>query len=160
MRPYPEAAYLALKSKFRRLLDLCGGIDGAASSTRIARSQLHNCGSATTAQFPTIDVVLDLERAAGEPIITAELAAAHNMALVPRKAGTAEPAQATDILSLNARVASEMGDVLRVTLERAADNDLSINDLEAILQQQDEMLIAGERARKKVQEELARRRAA
>jgi hypothetical protein len=73
----------ALKTGFRVLVQHCGGLEAAAAATRVAKTALAAGYDQEAAdRFAALDVVADLERAAGEPVITRLLAAMHGMALV------------------------------------------------------------------------------
>ena len=73
----------ALKTGFRVLVQHCGGLEAAAAATRVAKTALAAGYDQEAAdRFAALDVVADLERAAGQPVITRLLAAMHSMALV------------------------------------------------------------------------------
>ena len=73
----------ALKTGFRVLVQHCGGLEAAAAATRVAKTALAAGYDQEAAdRFAALDVVADLERAAGQPVITRLLAAMHGMALV------------------------------------------------------------------------------
>ncbi len=72
-----------LKTGFRALVARCGGLEASAAVTRLHKTQLAQAYDPQAQdRFPAIDVVADMERAAGEPVITKLLAAMHGMALV------------------------------------------------------------------------------
>jgi hypothetical protein len=74
---HSRATYLRIKAATRELVDLAGGLVRAAAQTRVGQTKLHNSGSTSIGQetvFLSADVIADLERAAGEPALTRELA--------------------------------------------------------------------------------------
>lgn len=78
--------YRALKSAARRLVDLLGGQTAAAKDTRLDQVSLSRALSPSNEwaeRFLPLDVVADLERAAGDPEVTRELARQMHCVLVP-----------------------------------------------------------------------------
>jgi hypothetical protein len=72
-----------LKTAFRALVHSCGGLEAAVAATRVAKTVLAlGYDQAALDRFPAIDVVADLERASGDPILTQLLAAMQGYALV------------------------------------------------------------------------------
>lgn len=77
-----DAERRGLKTGFRALVHGCGGLEAAAAATRVAKTVLAlGYDHAAADRFPAVDVVADLERAAGEPILTQLLAAMQGYAL-------------------------------------------------------------------------------
>jgi len=75
MRSLDAQTYSAIKAAFRRLVKSCGGLEAAATLTRVGKSQLHEYGSLQhEVSFPPADVIADLERDAGDAIVSALLA--------------------------------------------------------------------------------------
>lgn len=73
----------ALKAATRKLVEHCGGQTYAAEQTRVPQSNLSDYGSNQKPErFMPADVILDLERAAGDPILTRELAEQQGFVLV------------------------------------------------------------------------------
>jgi hypothetical protein len=73
----------ALKTGFRVLVQHSGGLEAAAAASRLNKTHLAaGYDQEAKDRFPALDVVADLERAAGEPIVTKLLAAMHGLALV------------------------------------------------------------------------------
>lgn len=74
----------ALKTAVRLTIQRLGGLDAAATCTRVGRSNLSDYGSlAHLDRHIPADVILDLELIAGEPHITAALARAQGYRLEP-----------------------------------------------------------------------------
>ena len=82
-RKFAPACYNAVKTAFKNLIADLGGIDAAASCTRIGRSQIANYGMAGNEQFVPVDVLMDLEQVGGFPHVTAALARTQGFVLVP-----------------------------------------------------------------------------
>ena len=73
----------ALKTGFRVLVQRSGGLEAAAAATRVNKTHLAaGYDQVALDRFPALDVVADLERAAGVPVVTKLLAAMHGLALV------------------------------------------------------------------------------
>lgn len=71
-----------LKTGFRALVARCGGLEASAAVTRLHKTQLAQAYDPHAQdRFPAVDVVADMERAAGEPILTQLLAAMQGYAL-------------------------------------------------------------------------------
>lgn len=97
-RTFGRDTYKRLKRQTEKLIELCGGLVAAAEETRAGKSSLANyadgrdhCQGAT--QWAPIDVIADLEHAAGQPLVTKALAALAGYDLVPMAApeGALEP---------------------------------------------------------------------
>jgi hypothetical protein len=73
----------ALKTGFRVLVQQAGGLEAAAAATRVNKTHLAaSYDQEAKDRFPALDVVADLERAAGVPVLTRLMAGMHRMALV------------------------------------------------------------------------------
>ncbi len=73
----------ALKTGFRVLVQQAGGLEAAAAATRVNKTVLAaSYDQEAKDRFPALDVVADLERAAGVPVVTKLLAGMHGLALV------------------------------------------------------------------------------
>lgn len=73
----------SLKALTRVLISKCGGLDASAACVRVGRSQLANYHDMHSDQFAPLDVVVELEAVAGEPVMTAELARRAGCLLLP-----------------------------------------------------------------------------
>lgn len=74
-RAHPATTYLRIKAATRKLIGLVGGLSFAEEASRVRRSKLSDYGRPQLAEvFIAADVIADLEQAAGEPIVTRELA--------------------------------------------------------------------------------------
>lgn len=87
-RTFGKDTYKRLKRRTDKLIDLCGGLVEAANETRAGKSSLANyadsrdVGAAANLWAP-IDIIADLEAAAGEPLVTKELARLAGYDLLP-----------------------------------------------------------------------------
>jgi hypothetical protein len=120
-RRLPAQTYSLVKARFDQLLDRLGGSTGAAGYTRLSQPDLSRCASNTehnTERFAAIDVLADLEDAAGEPLVSRELCMRLCYLVVPLPKGTG-PAQ---VLRASGRSAEEMGRLM-VTVGTALADD-------------------------------------
>jgi hypothetical protein len=117
----------ALKALFRGLVELCGGFDAAAACTRVSRSQLHNYCDMASDQFAPIDVVADLERVAGEPLVTAELARRAGWHLAPDSADAAGP-----LAHSIARLTRDASEACGAYVEATSDGHIDPAEAEAL----------------------------
>lgn len=87
-RTFGKDTYKRLKRRTDQLIDSCGGLVAASAETRAGKSSLANYadsrehGAATNLWAP-IDVIIDLEKAAGEPLVTKEMARLAGYDLIP-----------------------------------------------------------------------------
>jgi hypothetical protein len=106
-RQFAPAAYNAVKTGTKMLVQDLGGVDAAATVTRVGRSQLSAYTMLTDERFIPADVVMDLEFAAGTPRVTAALARAQGYGLVP-----VEPMREKSALAvLLSRIGKDVGEL-------------------------------------------------
>lgn len=116
MRQIDEVDIRSLKTAFRALIQRVGGLDAAATVTRVRASQLAAYYDPhQPQQLMPADVVADLEHVAGEPLVTAQLARLAGHLLLPMAAGPGSEARAIAAVfqeagELGARWASAMED--------------------------------------------------
>ncbi|WP_338661756.1 hypothetical protein VQH23_16165 [Pararoseomonas sp. SCSIO 73927] len=115
---------MPLKVATRLLIEKVGGLEAAASCTRIGKSQIANCYSPTSDQHLPIDVVCRLEEIAGEPLVTKELARRSRHRL--ERLDDGKPG---DAMKHVAAVATEMNDVLAAMAAGMSDGRLCAEDL-------------------------------
>lgn len=72
-RAYSADVYLMLRSRTKLLIERLGGVEAAADFTRVGKSMLSNYQTRNGTDFIPVDVMMDLERAAEEPIVSREL---------------------------------------------------------------------------------------
>jgi hypothetical protein len=75
--------YAGVKTAWKLLVQRLGGGEAAASCTRATRSMASDYGNIHSDRFVPVDVLLDAESVAGEPLVTAALARAQGYELVP-----------------------------------------------------------------------------
>jgi hypothetical protein len=83
MRPHGPVTYAGLATATKRLIAELGGLEAAASVTRVRPPQLSDYGSPHVAQYMPADVIADLETVAGRPLLTEALARLQGYALLP-----------------------------------------------------------------------------
>jgi hypothetical protein len=79
----PDPGRAALATATKRLIGELGGLEAAASCTRVRPSVLSDYGNPHSERMVPVDVTLDLERIAGRPLVTAALASLQGYALLP-----------------------------------------------------------------------------
>ena len=126
-RIFTSADYAALKNAVRRACQQAGGgLRTLAAMTRLSAAQLSRFGDLDSDQSIPLDVALDLDSLAGQPVITAALADRLGYELVPLARAMVENATIAQHLSTLAR---ESGDALSTIAAALSDDHLSINEL-------------------------------
>lgn len=116
MRQIDDLALRGLKTAMRALVQRVGGLEAAATVTRVRPSQLASYYDPhQPQQLMPADVVADLEHVAGEPLVTAQLARLAGHMLLPMSPGFGSEARAIAAVfqetgELGARWASAMDD--------------------------------------------------
>jgi hypothetical protein len=103
----------SLKTHVRRLIALLGGIEAAATVTRSRLAEYADV-HAQDRHMP-IDILLDLELAAGDPLVTAQLAAAQGYVINALQFGEGDVAEAL------ARVSQDAGTTLADAVQAIRD---------------------------------------
>jgi hypothetical protein len=75
--------YTGVKTAWKLLVGHIGGVAAVASCTRATPSMASDYGNIHSERFVPVDVLLDAEFVAGEPLVTAALARAQGYDLVP-----------------------------------------------------------------------------
>lgn len=120
-RAFPDHVYLTIRAAFRRLTAACGGQEAAAAITRADHQRISRYGRVGETMFAPIDVVADLERDAGQPLVTRELADLAGYLLVAKPAAGAQPVGMRDL----AQLAKETGDAVADLADALADVDIT-----------------------------------
>lgn len=115
MRPLSAEAYDGLKTASRRLAGAAGGVEAAASITRVGKTAIGRYQDPHGADFMPLDVVADLEAATGRPFVTEALARLARSLLLPLP--VTPDADWTRGL---AQLGAEIGDVFRRAQEALA----------------------------------------
>lgn len=114
-RQLPARDYQALKEAFRQLVAAAGGVNRAVAekATRADASRLSRYGSQHESLFAPLDVIADLEAAAGEPAVTRILADFAGFVLVPKEKAQGGAAQLTrrlgEVATTTAEVIGDLG---------------------------------------------------
>jgi hypothetical protein len=120
----------ALKSATRRLIERIGTLEAAVEALnkdggrRVRRSQLSNYQNQHSQQCLPLDLIARLEHAAGAPLVTAELARIHGLALVKP-----DPGAGQCVMRELAELAAESADVAREFAAGLSDGRLCTKDL-------------------------------
>ncbi|WP_319532836.1 phage regulatory CII family protein [uncultured Cohaesibacter sp.] len=72
-RQYASDFYLRLRRRCRELIKKGGGIECSAETTRVNQAQMGRYGLAHGADWMPVDVVADLEKDIGEPVVSRAL---------------------------------------------------------------------------------------
>lgn len=128
-RIFTSPDYAAIKNAVRRALRQAGGgLRELAGMTRLSAAQLSRFGDLNSDQWVPLDVALDLDSLAGEPVITRALAELLGYDLVPARAVVAQGR----LMEHLAGLARESGDVLSGISDALADGQLTPNELAKI----------------------------
>jgi hypothetical protein len=125
-----EAEAQALKTATRQLIERLGGLDATVAvlrtdgGRRVRRSQLSNYQNQHSQQCLPLDLIARLEHAAGAPLVTAELARIHGLALVKP-----DPGAGQCVVRELAALAAESADVAREFAAGLSDGRLCTKDL-------------------------------
>lgn len=136
MRHFSEEAYLSLKRAVEVAYSLAGGVTLVQLLTRVKTPVLSKYGSNSeeNAQiFMPIDVALDLDRAAKQPVVLGQMADILGYNLVPKGEGVHTSRRIVDADSID--LMTEAMDVIsRIQLARA-DGKICRNDEKRILEE-------------------------
>lgn len=151
MRKCSSEIQNALKTAVKQTVADLGGLDAAASCTRVGRSQIFDYGSIGTDKFIPIDVALDLELISGNPRITRALAEAQGYELQPIEGSPTH--QLIDCLS---RISEENGRLFRdVTLHLKGDGHLARSKVAEVMRDMSELIQAAKEAHRALLAETA-----
>lgn len=117
----------SLKSATRRGVALAGGPNSL--KTRVAPSHISEYGNIAHSMFVPIDVAVEIDRAAKQPVILRAMAERLGYDLVPRE-------QSSTVQSLTAaagNLAREAGELVSTAIEVGSDGKLSPNEAKRIL---------------------------
>lgn len=125
----PARRFGTLKEATRRLIQACGGLDGAAESCRVGRSCLSDAQNEERHEsYLAADCIHQLEAACGQPIVTEHLASRHGAVLVclPQAPADLSTWMQTEagVLKAQAQRAGDMADSLadgKLTLSEASE---------------------------------------
>jgi hypothetical protein len=122
-----SSLWLGLKTVSRALVQQVGGVEAGAACCRGSKTTLAACYDPHTPdRFLAIDMVLDLERAAADPIVTRYLAAQQGFALVQ------QAALGGDFISQVVKLSREYGELSAAFAQAHADGKLSAEDFQGL----------------------------
>lgn len=128
-----------LKTATRRLITACGGVEGAASLTRVGKTVLSDYGNATrTDHFMPLDVVVDLTADTGVTAVIEAMAALSGGVFIPAKSLRRD-------MSLSQAVAdfmAESADVLKSVSVSMRDGRLTMREKQDIVRQIEQVIAA------------------
>ncbi|MGO7901597.1 phage regulatory CII family protein [Rhizobium ruizarguesonis] len=156
MRHFSEKAYRSLKCVCSVAYDLAGGNTLFQHSTRVVVSQLSKYASLNQddeKSYMPIDVAVDLDRAAGSPVITGTMAQLLGFRLEPLSAAVAE----SDKLSERDahKLLAEAMDVSQALLAAFADGRIDALERKRLRVELREVIRAAETILAKLDEEVA-----
>lgn len=154
-RPTTEQDRFSLKAAFRQLLKRAGGQEAAELVTRGRHQTLNRYGNPKEEDcHAPIDVIADLEREIGEPVVTRHLAEMNGFMLVKKTVAST----GVDLLAHVSALASETGEAVKAAVEAYADGSKSDEELENIVKQAGDAELAAASMRIAAQAELDARR--
>ncbi|WP_086656678.1 hypothetical protein [Acetobacter persici] len=119
----------AIKTATKKAIQQIGGIDAAVTICRVGRSQLSDYGNRNSLQCAPVDVAVDLDSCAQEPLILAAMAAAEGYRLVPVKfSGMGH------IPKELAKLSKTSSEVLQEGIESLEDGRIDVDEARAILE--------------------------
>lgn len=152
-RPTTQDERFSLKAAFRVLLKMAGGQQSAELITRGKHQTLNRYGNVADENVDChapIDVIADLERDVGEPVVTKHLAEMNGYMLVKKTAVAADANLVTHLSTL----ASESGQTIQAIAEGIADEDLTEAELLRIVKESRELAQAASAAELAAQAKL------
>ncbi len=138
MRQLPKADYLKINARMKRLVEAVGGGKEAASLTRVNETSISNYLNVHHEQFMPADVIADLERVAGEPLLSGLIAELSGQLL----AGPEEE----DPIRMGAALNGKLGEFCRKSCEYAEDNHYDNYELDDLIKEAEALMIASGRA--------------
>lgn len=120
-RPFAPETYNAGKTATKLLLSDLGGADAAETVTRVRRSQLFDYGNVAVDKYTPWDVMIDLERIAGTPHLTAAAARIQGYMLVQIEA----PRHSSQLAVLMAEIGRDVGELFATASVALTHNKLT-----------------------------------
>lgn len=114
---------LAIKTATQAVIRRVGGIEAAASFARVGRSQLSDYQNRNVPVIVPVDVAIEMDLCAQEPIVLAAMALAEGYLLTPLKVGEGD--LATDI----ERVSESFNKTVTTTLHVLADGKVEPHEV-------------------------------
>jgi hypothetical protein len=123
-------AQYALKAAVRRAVKMAGGCNAATDTVRVDAPRLSRYGNVQAPEFAPIDVCVELDRAAGDPVILRAWADLMGLDLLPRDQRNTNAV--ADVTRLAGGIALEAGELISTTIKASADRVLTPNEGRAI----------------------------
>lgn len=132
-RPSTEHQRAALKAKTRALVRAAGGVESAASVSRVAKSRMSDGGNPGQPDyFLPLDAVLDLELDTGQPVVTTALAQMQGYYL--ERIDAAPPPPTINLLRETTEASRHLGFWSGAVLSALEDGRLSDGELEDLIE--------------------------
>jgi hypothetical protein len=125
----------ALKTATKQLVTLCGGLEAAASCTRVGTSQLSDYGNINSEKVVPADVALDLEVIAGGAPVTATLARLQGYALVrviPLR-------EQSELATMLARIGKDTGELFSTAAVALSHKTPTVKERNKLISELDEL---------------------
>ncbi|GBR21019.1 hypothetical protein AA105894_2695 [Asaia spathodeae NBRC 105894] len=122
----PAMTTHAIKTATQAVIRAVGGVDAAASFVRVGRSQLSDYQNRHSPSVVPVDVAIEMDRCAQEPVILAAMALAEGYILTPLKVGQGD--LATDI----EKVSHSFNETISTTLRVLADGVVEPHEVVAM----------------------------
>jgi hypothetical protein len=135
-RQLSGAAYLQIKAACRQLVKIVGGIEPAASVTRVGKTALAEYGSPDHPAFMPVDVVADLEAEVGRTPVTDLLRTLASEYAAP---AAARPMTAPEALRAASASLTAAAGFARCLGEAADDGVISDGELTALIREADRL---------------------
>lgn len=130
-RKLPEVEYNAIKAATRKLVEMNGGQEPAADATRVSHQHVQRYASTSDPSFMPADIIADLERVCGAPVLTERLARLQGYVLqrIPQ-AGNSTDGNWVEMLTAFVR---EGSDVEIGLAEASADGEVDEDEAAALI---------------------------
>lgn len=135
-RAYGDDAYSKLKGRFRIAVKRAGGVECAAEITGLSPAAISNYQNTGHAVFPPVNVVVDLEREIGEPLVSREM-----VRLMEDGGRVSE----TNPLVMAARLAESVGRFSAAALEAYEDGTVSEVELIGMIAEMQRVKLAADK---------------
>ena len=133
-RRFDEAKYDELRAALKLDIEALGGLEAAASCTRVGRSQLSDYTNSLADKFVPVDVVLDLESVGGNPRVASCLARALGFELAP-----VLPRDGSALADELVRIGRDVADLLTHAAHGLKGKELLELDRQAMIQSLDDL---------------------
>lgn len=141
MRQLNRDEYLLLKAAARSLIKSCGGLEAAATITRVGVTILSDYGNVEKSEcFMPIDVAMDLQRETRCASVTEALAALCGGAFVPKGCDAGQAGG--NLMTATADIMAETSDVMNSVAAALQDGRLNNRERQAMVRQVQDIIHA------------------